>query len=101
MLQSYTRPFNFLYAAIFNVLGFPVTSVPMGLGKKDGMPAGIQVNNIELRQRHVHRCLLSTQVVASPMNDRLTISVARNLERAFGGWEPPFNTRNLVRHYKE
>lgn len=40
--QSLTRPFNFAYVAIFNVLGFPVTQVPLGLGSW-GVPLGVQV----------------------------------------------------------
>jgi len=30
------------------------------------------------------------QVIAGPFNDRLTLAVARELERPFGGWTPPF-----------
>jgi fatty acid amide hydrolase 2 len=63
-------PFNWSYTAIFNVLEFPVTQVPMGLDH-NGLPTGIQV-------------------VALPGNDHLTISVARTLEKAFGGWVPPW-----------
>lgn len=68
--QSYTKPFNFLYTAIFNVLGCPATVVPTGLSR-NGLP-------------------LSVQVVAAPMNDRVTLAVAKALERPFGGWIPPF-----------
>lgn len=63
------RPFDFAYAAIFNVLGFPVTQVPMGLDSK-GLPLGVQV-------------------VGIPGNDAVTIAVAQALERQFGGWTPP------------
>ena len=28
--QSYTRPYNFLYTAVFNLLGLPATVVPVG-----------------------------------------------------------------------
>jgi hypothetical protein len=31
------------------------------------------------------------QLVASPMNDRITLSLAKSLERPFGGWIPPFS----------
>ena len=54
---------------IFNVLGFPVTQVPLGLGQK-GVPLGIQV-------------------VGAHNNDRLTIAVAKFLEHHFGGWVQP------------
>ncbi len=63
------RPFEFRYTAIFNVLELPVTQVPLGLDER-GVPLGVQV-------------------VAAPGNDHLTIAVAMELERAFGGWRPP------------
>ncbi|XP_010713448.1 fatty-acid amide hydrolase 2 [Meleagris gallopavo] len=62
-------PFNFAYTAIFNVLGLPVTQCPLGLSS-EGLPLGIQL-------------------VAASYNDRLTLAVARYLEKAFGGWVPP------------
>ena len=62
--------FNFSYTAIFNVLGLPVTAVPMGISLEEGVPTGVQV-------------------VASRFHDRLALSVAVELERAFGGWVPP------------
>lgn len=40
--QPLTKPLNAAYTAIFNVLGFPVTQVPLGLGSW-GVPLGIQV----------------------------------------------------------
>jgi fatty acid amide hydrolase 2 len=58
------------YCAIFNVLGLPVTEVPMGLNRR-GLPTGVQV-------------------AACPGNDHVTIAVARELERRGGGWVPPF-----------
>ena len=64
------QPFAFAYSGIFNVLGFPVTQVPMGLDSK-GLPLGMQV-------------------VGIPGNDAVTIAVAQALERQFGGWVPPF-----------
>ncbi|XP_018576559.1 fatty-acid amide hydrolase 2-A-like [Anoplophora glabripennis] len=65
------RPWNFNLFAIWNVLKFPVTQVPMGL--KNGLPVGIQV-------------------VAAPHQDHLCIAVAGELEKAFGGYVPPFQT---------
>ncbi|XP_050821485.1 fatty-acid amide hydrolase 2 isoform X3 [Gopherus flavomarginatus] len=62
-------PFNFVYTAIFNVLGLPVTQCPLGLSS-EGLPLGIQV-------------------VAGPHNDHLTLAMARYLEKAFGGWVCP------------
>ncbi|GAB0093674.1 Amidase domain-containing protein [Sergentomyia squamirostris] len=57
------------YAFLFNMLGFPATSVPIS-SSPEGLPIGIQV-------------------VAAPHQDRLCFSVAQNLEKAFGGWKPP------------
>lgn len=67
--QALFKPFDWVYTAIFNVLGFPVTQVPLGLNK-DGIPLGLQV-------------------VGAPGNDHLTIKLAIELEKKFGGWIPP------------
>lgn len=53
---------------VMNYLGAPVTQVPTGT--HEGLPYGIQV-------------------AASPYNDRLTIAVAKELERLMGGWISP------------
>lgn len=63
------HPFDFAYCGLFNVLGFPVTQVPLGLSR-NGIPLGVQV-------------------VGVPGNDAATIAVAQALERRFGGWVPP------------
>ncbi|XP_054007170.1 fatty-acid amide hydrolase 2 [Hylaeus anthracinus] len=63
------KPFNFSYTAIINVLGLPATACPLGLNKQ-GLPIGIQI-------------------VSGLYQDRLTIAVAEELERGFGGWVPP------------
>lgn len=68
--SAFLRPYNFSYWGIFNVLHLPVTQVPLGLDK-DGLPLGVQI-------------------VAAPFNDHLTIAVATELEKIFGGWVPPF-----------
>lgn len=60
------HPTNFAYTGIFNALCFPVTQVPLGLSKQ-GLPLGIQV-------------------VTTPYNDHLSLAVARELEKGFGGW---------------
>jgi fatty acid amide hydrolase 2 len=62
-------PFNFVYTAIVNVMKLPATQVPLGLGS-EGLPLGVQI-------------------VAGPARDHLSIAVALELERAFGGWVPP------------
>jgi fatty acid amide hydrolase 2 len=56
-------------AAVFNLLGLPVTEVPLGLNPR-GLPLGVQV-------------------AAADGNDHLTIAAALALEKRFGGWVPP------------
>src|SRR4051794_29103217 len=56
-------------AAVFNLLGLPVTQVPLGLNAR-GLPLGVQV-------------------AAADGNDHLTIAAALELERRFGGWVSP------------
>lgn len=63
---------NFSYTGVFNILGLPATAVPMGLCDEEEVPIGIQV-------------------VGARYSDRLTIAVARELEKAFKGWVPPFD----------
>lgn len=63
------RPWLFGGAAVFNLLGLPVTQVPLGLDRR-GLPLG-------------------TQVVGAPGNDHVTIAAAREIEQRLGGWVPP------------
>lgn len=71
---TFFRPYNFAYWAIFNVLGFPVVNVPVGLSK-NGLPLGVQI-------------------VASTNNDKLCIDVANYLEKeSVIGWTPPFRQK--------
>lgn len=56
-------------AAVFNLAGVPVTEVPLGL-TASGLPLGVQV-------------------AAGPDRDHVSIAVALELERVFGGWVPP------------
>jgi fatty acid amide hydrolase 2 len=63
------RPWVLANAAVFNLTGMPVTQVPLGLGSK-GLPLGVQV-------------------VGRRDQDHVTIAVALELERVFGGWVPP------------
>ncbi|KAL0275363.1 UNVERIFIED_CONTAM: hypothetical protein PYX00_003227 [Menopon gallinae] len=67
-IEPLFKPLNVGYTAVFNVLGFPSTHVPMGLNS-EGLPIGIQV-------------------VGNINQDRLTLAVALELEKAFGGWVP-------------
>ncbi len=62
-------PIKWMYTAIFNVLEFPVTQVPLGLNNQ-GVPLGVQV-------------------VGAPGNDHITIAVAKALESDMGGGVPP------------
>ena len=63
------RPWMLAPMALFNLLGLPVTEVPLGLGP-DGLPLGVQV-------------------AAGRDRDHVAIAVAMALERSFGGWVPP------------
>jgi Asp-tRNA(Asn)/Glu-tRNA(Gln) amidotransferase A subunit family amidase len=54
---------------VFNLAQLPVTQVPLGLDRR-GLPMGVQV-------------------AAGPGRDHLSIAVALELERVFGGWSPP------------
>lgn len=72
---SMLTPFDFVCTALFNVLEFPATVVPMAwvpTAEGTAMPIGIQV-------------------VARRGNDHLTLAVAHQLETALGGWRraPP------------
>ncbi|MEW6431321.1 MAG: amidase [Myxococcota bacterium] len=62
-------PFRFVYTGLFNVLGLPVTQVPMGLDAR-GLPLGVQV-------------------AAAPGQDARTLAVAQWLEADVGGWVWP------------
>jgi len=55
--------------AVFNLASVPVTQVPLGLGS-GGLPLGVQV-------------------AAAPGRDHVSIAVALELERVFGGWVAP------------
>jgi fatty acid amide hydrolase 2 len=62
--------FEYVFMGILNILELPVTQVPLGLDE-EGLPLGVQVASV-------------------PGNDHVTIAVALELERAFGGWVPPW-----------
>ncbi|KAM3967406.1 fatty-acid amide hydrolase 2-B [Aphomia sociella] len=67
--RIYYKFLNCGYLTIFSALGLPVTACPIELTSK-GLPVGIQI-------------------VANKCNDHLTIAVAKEFEKAFGGWVPP------------
>ncbi|XP_045451334.1 fatty-acid amide hydrolase 2-like [Melitaea cinxia] len=64
----YFRPYNFSYWGIVNALKCPATQVPLGKNSQD-LPVGIQV-------------------LAKPYNDALCLTVAKYLEKEFGGSLP-------------
>jgi fatty acid amide hydrolase 2 len=63
------RPWMLAPTAVFNLLGLPVTQVPLGLNDA-GLPLGVQV-------------------AANRDRDHVAIAVAMQLEHSFGGWVPP------------
>ncbi len=63
------RPWLLAPTALFNMIGLPVTQVPLGLNDA-GLPLGVQV-------------------AAGRDRDHVAIAVALELERAFGGWVAP------------
>ncbi|XP_051165523.1 fatty-acid amide hydrolase 2-A isoform X2 [Leptopilina boulardi] len=64
------------FMTIFNSLGFPVTQCPMGLSE-NGLPIGLQI-------------------AAKPNCDHLTIAVAQEIERTFGGWQAPPSSEGAI-----
>jgi fatty acid amide hydrolase 2 len=63
------RPWWLAHVVPFNLAGLPVTQTPLGLDR-EGLPLGVQV-------------------VAGHGRDHVSIAVALELERVFGGWRPP------------
>ena len=60
-------PFDFGFTSLWNILGNPVTVVPVGFDDQ-GLP-------------------VSVQVIARHGQDHLTLAVAAAIERRFGGWQ--------------
>ena len=60
---------NVGYFSILNLLSLPATQVPTGMAE-DGLPLGVQIAS-----RH--------------LNDHLTLNMAVEVEKMFGGWVPP------------
>ncbi len=71
--RTYGRLYMVQPMAVFNLAALPVTQVPLGLGS-GGLPLGVQV-------------------AAAPHRDHVSIAVAMELERVFGGWVPPGSPR--------
>ncbi|XP_044757515.1 fatty-acid amide hydrolase 2-like [Coccinella septempunctata] len=68
------RLFDYGYCGIFNALGLPSTDCPV-MQTEEGLPIGIQV-------------------IGAPYCDRLCLAVAKEIEKAFGGWKPPSSNDN-------
>lgn len=62
-------PFQWVYTGIINVMEMPASQIPLGLNR-DGLPLGVQA-------------------ITTHGNDHVSIAVAMELEKAFGGWIPP------------
>lgn len=60
---------NIGYFTMLNLLGLPATQIPIGLSE-EGIPLGIQV-------------------ATTKFNDHITLEMACELEKEFGGWIPP------------
>lgn len=73
---AFVQLYNFSYWSIFNVLHMPATQVPIGVNS-NGLPLGVQI-------------------VAGKNRDRHTLAVAEELDRQFGGWIAPFETKEEV-----
>ena len=73
--RSSLAPFNISFPGIFNVMHLPVTQCPLGLDT-NGLPLGIQI-------------------VAGKNNDKLSIAVAKQLEKEFGGWREWYPGREM------
>ena len=67
--QPLLLPFDWAYTSIINAMEMPSTQIPLGLNK-DGLPLGVQAVGVH-------------------GNDALTIALAVELEKEFGGWVPP------------
>ena len=63
--ETVTYPGLFVYSQVFNLLGVPAASAPVG-ESPEGMPIGVQI-------------------VGRPYEDRVVTAVVRELENALGG----------------
>lgn len=67
--QAIFKSLDWIYTFLWNTMHVAITTVPMGLDR-NGMPFNLQI-------------------IASPGNDNLSIQVAEELEKQFGGWTSP------------
>ncbi|KAK0163993.1 hypothetical protein PV328_002668 [Microctonus aethiopoides] len=74
--EIFSKICDVTYMMIFNSIGLPVTQCPLGLNN-EGLPIGVQI-------------------VGNVGCDHLTIAVAREIERVFGGWQEPSSCDAVV-----
>ncbi len=67
-------PINFIFWGLFNMMEVPSTTVPLGLDQQ-GLPMGVQI-------------------ISGRGNDHVTIRIAQELEKKFGGWKVPPTNKN-------
>lgn len=67
--EAVFSPFDYQYTGVWNTLGLPVITCPVGLNSS-GLPVGVQV-------------------VGGRNSEALLIAVAQDLEEGFGGWMAP------------
>lgn len=67
--EVYHKLTDATYMMIFNTIGLPATNCIVGKDRR-GLPIGIQV-------------------VTNPGNDHLSLNVAKEIERLYGGWQKP------------
>ncbi|CAK9290050.1 unnamed protein product [Gordionus sp. m RMFG-2023] len=94
----FLTPFNFIYTAIFNVLGFPVTQCPLGTWSKfsQRFPSTDKTLSNLRKNKSSKNMPLGVQLVAGNYNDRLTLALSQELEKTFGGWDySPFISETL------
>jgi Asp-tRNA(Asn)/Glu-tRNA(Gln) amidotransferase A subunit family amidase len=66
---------GFAWVALFNLLGWPATTIRVGMGAT-GLP-------------------LAAQVVAPPFEDDRALAITREIEEWAGGWIPAWTAQRL------
>lgn len=66
--EALFTPFDFVYTGLWNALGLPAVSIPVGLTSTNRP--------------------LAVQIIGNVNQDRLLLAAACDLEEAFGGWSP-------------
>lgn len=76
--EIYYKLVDTTYLMIFNTLGLPVTQVKTGFDKYN-LPIGLQV-------------------VAAPGNDHLSLAIANEMQKIYGGWIPAEEVEAMTKH---